>query len=592
MKKIYLIPLILVLLYTSCADLDVTPLGKANTGGWYSTGEEIEIALNGLYKGDFWNLDDDFWGDDESRRDNNFNDIQKGTISPGWQKKKWLNSYKAIARANLVIANSENSAGVLSEALKNQYVGEAKFFRASEYAYLITRWGNVPLHLKPFEGDIDKLAEQTVREEKSVILQAIYSDYDDAAKSLPARSNAKGRVSKGAAYAMKARIALYMNDWNVVRDAAKACIDEGGYELYPDYSTLFLEEGDKSSEIIFSVPRSYELNIALNKKYPVMATITRLSGGWAQYNPSWHLFASYLCTDGLPIDESSLFDPQNPFENRDPRCKKTIVEFGTMYLGQIYQPHPDSINVLTETGDTVMNVDTRSVTQHATHNGLIKLKGIDRSWSELEADNDKVIIRYADVLLMYAEALIELNEDLDIAQNYINKVRERAYNQEQDPAAYPKVEATTQAELRKAVRIERRMELALEGLRYMDLIRWESIEEKDKKLAERVLNQPTYGMLTVGQFVREDDKTGLGVISKPEDRSGDIFDNLIDKNLWFWGEVPEIDEDGHADFTSMLNNGYCRVLVEKTFHAPKMFLWPIPENEMDIHPHWNNNDGY
>ena len=139
-------------------------------------------------------------------------------------------------------------------------------------------------------------------------------------------------ATKGAAMAMKARIALYMSDWSVARDAAKACMDLGVYELYPDYATLFLSKTKNTKEAVFSLPRSVALGEQLGSNYPVKATITRNSGGWASYNPSWELFCSYLCTDGLPIDQSPLFNPREPFENRDPRCARSLCPLRPGFL--------------------------------------------------------------------------------------------------------------------------------------------------------------------------------------------------------------------------------------------------------------------
>ncbi len=595
MKKLYIIPLVFVLFYTSCADLDIDPLGEALADSWYSTPQELEMALNGLYRHNFFFEDGDSWTDDETQRDNasvSYLNV-RSTLSSGFKKDNWKNAYKAIARANLIIENSKNAQGDISAALLSQYVGEAKFFRACQYSYLISRWGDVPLHLVPFEGDIDKLAENTVREDKNVILEAIYSDFDDAATSLPV--NGKGRVSKGAAYAMKARIALYNSQWDIVRDAAKACIDSGGYQLYPDYRELFLDNGDKSDEIVFSLPRSFELDVLVGNesktseaKNFMRRSISRNALGWGVYNPSWDLLASYLCTDGLPIDESPLFDPRNPFKNRDPRCSETIVEFGTMHLGYIYQPHPDSNKVYkAEVDSAVANWDIRSYSEHASHNGLLQRKGIDDTWAGpvYAADNDRIIIRYADVMLMYAEALIENNEELATARSMINQVRARAYGVDEGATdQYPAVTANTDDELRKAVRVERRMELALEGLRLMDLIRWSSVVEPNRKVADRALVGPACGMLTVNKWISKSGEPNAT-------RSGAIYDDLIDKGLWFWAEIPSIDDDGLADFSSMLSNGYCRELYTRAFESPKFYLWPLPLNEKTTHPHWPTN-GY
>ena len=130
------------------------------------------------------------------------------------------------------------------------------------------------------------------------------------------------------------------------------------------------------------------------------------------------------------ITESPLFDPHDPFINRDPRCNYTIVAFNSNYLGFNYTPHPDSAKCWNYTTRTeVTNKDSKAGDQYASYNGLILRKGVDDDWVDnLEADNDKLIVRYADILLMYAEAKIELNDIDQSVLDAINMVRARSYN--------------------------------------------------------------------------------------------------------------------------------------------------------------------
>lgn len=122
-------------------------------------------------------------------------------------------------------------------------------------------------------------------------------------------------------------------------------MDLGIYKLHKDYSDLFLSTTKNSEESIFLLPRSIEYKVTLGN-WTVMNEVSRNPGGWGAFAPSWDLLAAYTCTDGLPIDESPLFDPHNPFKNRDPRCTATIVEFGTRHLGFEYNPHPDAVQVM------------------------------------------------------------------------------------------------------------------------------------------------------------------------------------------------------------------------------------------------------
>src|SRR5690606_33402934 len=115
---------------------------------------------------------------------------------------------------------------------------------------------------------------------------------------------------KGAALAMKARTALYMGDWATARDAAKACIDLDVYSLHPDFAEYFKSKTKNAEETIFALPQSVELG----SYWTATNFFPRTPGGSSVAQPSWELFASFPCVDGLPIDESPLYDPRNPFE--------------------------------------------------------------------------------------------------------------------------------------------------------------------------------------------------------------------------------------------------------------------------------------
>jgi hypothetical protein len=376
-------------------------------------------------------------------------------------------------------------------------------------------------------------------------------------------------ATKGAALAYKARIALYNQDWSIAGNAAKACMDLGVYQLYSDFGTLFLSKTKNTNENVFVIPRSVALNVFFGPtdatSMNTRAFTSRNAGGLAWRNPSWELFCSFLCTDGLPIDESPLFNPRNPFKNRDPRCAATIVEFQTRHLGFMYQPHPDSLTCYNfNSGKYQKNNDTRANAQFASFNGLLWKKGIDEDWSDDgKTDPDKMLMRYADVLLMYAESKIELGEIDATVLNAINQVRARAYKANVSAtSAYPAVTTTNKDQLRKIVRIERRMEFALEGIRYMDIIRW--------KLADKVLNNDSYGILEVAA----------------------LRTKIVKPGLWFFPETPPIDDDGVADFSSMFNKGLIQKLADRRFDASKQYLWPLPTKEILINQNLRQNPGY
>lgn len=564
--KRHIIPAIIALCLCSCSKLDLYPLDTGSNDSWYKTEDQMVMSIRGLYRTVFWPLDNDYWADDHQSR-SNLNIITGGTINgeSSEVKNRWLNCYKAIARANTILANLDNAQERLgiSEEKVRLYRAQTLVARAAQYCILTTYFGDVVYVDK--EISIDE-AFRMGRTDKSEILEKVYADLETAAADLPVSYTGSVELAtRGAALAIKARYALFNGEWQIAADAARRCMDLGVYELYPDFSKLFLASTAHASENILSWPRSVDLDITLDPGN-VMGYCTRNRGGYASEYPSWELFCSFLCRDGKPIDESPLFNPHKPFENRDPRCAATIAEFGTEHLGVIYDPNPYSFNVMNNiTGKQIKNLDCNSNSMYASFNGLVRKKGVDEDWvnnQTFKVAPDYVFIRYAEVLLIYAEAKIELGQIDASVLNAINSVRARAYGvQLSQTSAYPAVTALGQDEMRRIVRLERRMELAYEGLRYMDLLRW--------KLAEKALNQPNYGLL---------DNAGLK--------------KLCDDGNWFFAYVPEIDEDGIADFSRLYEDGLCKIISKRNFDASKNYLWPIPSQEVLTNPFLGQNDNY
>jgi len=565
MKNIkILISLLIATVITGCAELDLNPLSEGSSKTWYSNEKEIQLALNDLYRTYLWDLEINYgterWTDNWTQRQS-ITEYPAGIITSEWSTvvDTWANTYKGIVRANNILNGIEHAAGNVSEDMMNQFRGEASFFRAALYSRLIFLWGDVPFYTT--ELNIDE-AFQMKRTSKELILQSIYADYDVAINYLPVaygKTN-KQRITKGAAMALKARTALWMSDWETVRDAAKACMDLKVYSLYPNFSEYFLSSTKDAAETIFALPRSFELG----ESWYTKNFIPRTAGGSSVASPSWELFCSFPCKDGLPIDESPLYNPRKPFENRDPRCSATITEFGTTFLGYVYDPNPYTTTVLNiNTGTNVKNKDTRSVDTYASYNGLVLKKGVDQDWADdLYMDADIIIMRYADVLLMYAEAKIELN-DIDASTlDAINQVRARAYGVAVTATdKYPAVTTTDQSQLRKILRMERRVEFAWENRRFYDLVRW--------RIAEKALTKPIYGMLDVAA----------------------LKSKVINANLWFFPGTPEIDDDGIPDFTAMYEAGLIKLLVQRNFNS-RQYLWPIPSKEIKINPNLTQNPDY
>lgn len=566
-----------VFMICACHKLDLVPLSEATSETWYSDESELDMSLNYLFQTKFWssiyfantNSDDapntNPWkgfADDDFTARSTLSIVANGAMNSQTDEVvlTWQYAYNSIAAANTLLDNLQNAVGKVSEVKLKMYAANARFVRATHYAELIFRYGDVPYYTKPLSISEAFALSQTKKEE---VLQRIYDDYDSAIVYLPISysSSEMQYATKGAAMAMKARIALYMGDWATAADASLACINLGVYDLHPDFSNLFLNSTRSSKEFIFTTARSY----ALKDAFYVKEVLPRYVNGWGNGGPSWDLFCAFLCTDGLPIDKSPLFNPHEPFKNRDPRCNATIVEFGIPWCGAIYQPHPDTLQVWSFTAGTyISNRANRAVDQYCSYNALTLKKYVDKDWyDDLFSDNINIMMRYADVLLMYAEAKIELGDIDQTVIDAINKVRARAYGVDYtQTASYPAVTITNQSELRKTLRIERRMEFAWEGWRYNDLIRW--------RLADKILNTNMYGIL---------DPIPLRAM-------------VVQPGLWFFPETPTIDENGFPDFTAMYNKGLIKLLAVRRFDAPKNYLWPIPAKEIIINPNIQQNPGY
>lgn len=551
-------------LLSACHDLNLNPLSYGSTESWYSDETEVEMAVNELYRNDFWLIDEDTntdWSDDNIYRES-LTEFQNATLNGQHSQviNLWSNQYKVISRANSIINKAqraiENGA---SESTINAFIAEAHFHRASAYAKLSQKFGAVPL----VENDVDIEEGLTMgRTDLATIKQFVYDEYDKAIEVLPVSYTDEQRATKGAALALKARYALYMGDYAIAAEAAKAVIDLGVYSLHPNYQELFLQGTKTSPENIFVMARSIEFGIYTDARYP----LPRNHGGYAAPNPTWDLFASYVCTDGLPIDESPLFDPHDPFKNRDPRLSMTIVPFGENFLGIEFNPHPEALEVMNyKTGEMIVNNDTRAVAQYASYNGLVWKKGLDESCLEnaFRTEPNRIIIRYADVLLIYAEAMIELNQIDQSVLDAMNEVRARAYGVDKSATdQYPAFTATDQKTLRSQLRMERRMEFPKEGLRYMDLIRW--------KLMDKVMSKKVYMMLYPSSL---------------------LIEKVVNEGDWFWPFAPDIDENGLADFTKIEATGKIAVIAQKNWDD-RQYLWPIPTTEIQINPNMKQNPGY
>jgi hypothetical protein len=557
MKK--LIPIFLVMAgLSSCHTLDLNPLSEASTGTFYSNQTELELAVNDLYRLAFWGNDNELFSDNEWHRGQLTNAVIGGTMTADDANVQtyWLNAYKAIARANSFLANKDKAAANTPANILLRLEAEMRLIRAYQYSRLVTHFGDVPFLTSPVTLEESYGITRTAKEE---ILTFIFQELDFAAANLPVTYGAAEtrRLTKGAALAIKARTALYIGNWQLAKEAADAVIQLNTYSLHSSYSQLFVKAGETSKELIVSIPRDEKQQVFSAAGF-VQDNISRNAGGFGAQLPTRDIVDTYECVDGKLINESALYDPKAPFKNRDPRLTATVVEFNTQWLGYNYTPHPDSLTIFSsKENKKVSNKDTRAVAAFASFTGFLWKKGIDQTWPDrLVEDNDAIIIRYAEILLTYAEAKLELGEIDASVLNAINQIRARAYGVTADQTGlYPAVTVTNAAALRKILQRERRVEFPREGLRYMDLIRW--------KLAEKALIKPVIGL--------------------PDPA-------VQNRAKWPFPGVTPIDADGIADYSGFGTD--VKALAQRSFDKTRQYLWPIPAVERRVNTGITQNAGY
>lgn len=473
--KHFSILLLCGLLMTSCKKtLDLKPKDTLSDVTFYKTAADFKLGANGLYN----SLVGFNFSDTESDIAFNVaNAISDGDYLPPDVSSTWTNAYYYIRNANNIIAKGE---GLTDPGIKN-YVAEAKFFRAYNYWLLFRLYGGVPLITKVL--DVNDPDLYTARSERKETVDFILKDLSDAVADLPVKSALSvsdvGRITKGTAESLKARIALFEGTWQKFRNgngldylnmaitAAEHVINSGEYALFTgkgaqSYRYLFIEEGDDSKESILD--RRYEVNIS-GQQYPYSVV------GTVCYLATKKLADMYLCKDGLPITKSGQFNGyqtvSSEFDNRDPRMTMTLLIPGTAII-EVFNP-------------VVPVVNWPNSPQRNANTGYITYKYLSENvyGNTNNGDNfgyDCHIIRYAEVLMSYAEALYEKNGKLSDAEldKTVNLLRARAGM----PALKNEFLTANGLDMRTEIRRERNVEFALEGFRYDDIRRWKTAESE------------------------------------------------------------------------------------------------------------------
>lgn len=352
------------------------------------------------------------------------------TAGEGQLEGFWSGMYANINFANQILDNVPNIN--MDGSLKTRYLAEAKFIRAYDYFRLLRAFGNIPLRIHTPKTAADYNLPQTPAAQ---VWSQIETDLTDAASVLPTTySNADvGHVTKGAALSLHAKVALYQKKYSDVVNYTNQVTALGIYSLFPDFEKMFRTQNKNNVESIFEIQCELIPSNpgASNSQYSQvqMPRVSAAAGGWGFNDPSQNLI--------------------NEFEPGDPRLKGTVI-----YTGQT-TPEGDLIDA--SAPDPYYNM--KSYVPFAEY-----VSGYNQGCQQ-----DKIVLRYADVLLMNAEANNEMGNSA-AALTSLELVRARA--REGNPGILPKVTTTDQGTLRTAIQHERRVELAMEFERHFDVIRW------------------------------------------------------------------------------------------------------------------------
>jgi len=467
----------------SCSDfMDKNPLDQISSETFWQNEKEADMALVGVYSRllayPFTHNDCEFdimAGDVDGNQSHAIVNIARGQIEPtsgGIVSNIYSNCYIGIAACNFFLANVEQTP--ISVEKLNKYKGEVQFLRALFYFTLADTYGGVPLYTAPVTIDEAKVAKST----KAEVLDQVIDDLDFAIANLPDITFTDGHAVKGSALALKARVLLRMEQWTEAASAANQVMTSpANFSLYNNFRSLFLTTGQSDNpEIIFST------------RYLSPDITSNLDVRWNWHgvvNPRQELVNEYEFTDGTPFSTSNpLYDPNNWKLNRDPRMALTIKKFEETVINSSGQEVGFAYNAISGSGYNPVKYGNWDV--------------LPIDYSTL-SEQDWILIRYADVLLMYAEAKNEATGPDQSIYDAVNAVRAR-----QGVDMPPLPAGLDQAEMRERIRHERRVEFALEGLRWSDIRRWGTIDAYINSLVDpggtpRVFNPAKHYVLPFPQ---------------------------------------------------------------------------------------------
>ncbi len=528
-------PLCIGATFTACS-LDVEPETSLTDAGYWKSAKDLRGACNYLYSltsGEFGGFYHDYRSDE--LRGTSDNTQSTGNWLVPNSSSQWSTPYKAIAAANNIIEKADRAS--LTQDEINKYLAEAYFFRSYYYFHLLKRYGDVPLLLSMPKATDDPVL-MTPRTPRQQVIDQCYKDMQFAAANLPdIDKQTWGFVSRSAALGMLVRMGLYngtyakyhatgtdyKSDLRIAVDAAEKMIAENKHALYSDFQKLFLFDGEgrqNKENVMVNVygPNGEGTTVHDNsRQLENAATLTR------------KMVDLFLYSDGLPKEKSPLYlaketSYNDVFLNRDPRLTMTCYQAGEdAYKG--------------------------ALTAFGFRYGYNIKKGFSlKEWETNSKETvDKAIIRYAEVLISYAEALYELNGNITDAQldASLNKLRSRAHM----PALTLAFASANGLDLLTEIRRERTVEFIDEGMRYDDIIRW--------KTAEREM--PDY---MLGARLAEADVTA-GLIDQLKDR-------ITLNGGYFKGE-----KISDQDSIYILE-----LRQDRKFDPAKDYLYPVPLQEI------------
>jgi len=581
-NKIATVALGSVMALYSCK-IDRSSLNGPSTGTFPATSNEAEMGLFGAYQSlsqldasstPIWHVMDNITDIGYARPGTNYTSPITSAITTdnALTNKPWQVHYRTIARCHTVLDNLERIKASMTDAAYKQVDAELRFIRAYCYSELIQLFGDVPL----LKSAVDLSNASVPRTPRAEIEQFLLDELTAIADNLPVNQAQFGhvRASSVAAYMLKARVALYAKKYQEAAAAASKALDlsAGVHELTPfnntvnfvgkdhtagepDVSNIFGHAGFKSSKEWIWVAE-YNISVPGNTHNQQYYSASRLGKGVCYWGPTQDLINTFQCKDGKPITESPLYDASKPFENRDPRLDMYCVRPHARYLGYQFEPNTSFSTVknywpvLNGTSATPSNVSNADATNaYRSFSGYLWRKPVDiadyNSTSVSGVSDLGVgIFRYAELLLIYAEAKIEANDIDASVYDAINKVRRRALMPDLPTGL-------SQAQLRKALRYERKVELANDGLRWYDLRRW--------GIANTVMNGYIYLNRDAKAWTKD-------VLTGFDDSYTPVYNQTEAKKYFTTQEV--------------------------VYRVQKDEYWPVPKSEMDANKNLVQNPGY